>query len=251
MQQKELNLIISKFRNFSLPRKLGLILIENYVLSTLVEIDDGSNSNSISRHPTTADSEKVVELKRLVETKTLHYLKSLDSTLPKFPELSFKDNKSPPNPTGSIMCLQGVNEGRSYKSDTNYPTYSNHVQVIDSMSQLNQAYKSIEVKAMIAIKHLEFATDLGFNRVVVEGDISIVMNGLKTSLSSYGLLISNAHVFENLFSLSYSYVKREDNKIAHYLAKLIVNYPNNVIWMKDVSLSVFSFVQANLTTILK
>ena len=184
---------------------MGLILIENYVLSTLVEIDDGSNSNSISRHPTTADSEKVVELKRLVETKrlletkTLHYHKSLDSTLPKFPELSFKDNKSPPNPTGSIMCLQGVNEGRSYKSDTNYPTYSNHVQVIDSMSQLNQAYKSIEVKAMIAIKHLEFATDLGFNRVVVEGDISIVMNGLKTSLSSYGLLISNAHVFENLF----------------------------------------------------
>ena len=49
--------------------------------------------------------------------------------------------------------------------------------------------------------------------------------------------------------LSYSYIKREDNKIAHYLAKLIVNYPNNVIWIKDVSLSVFSFVQTNLTTI--
>ena len=181
------------------------------------------------------DLEKVDELKRLVETErlleteTLHYHKSLDSTLPKIPELSFKDNKSPPNP-GSIMCLRGVNEGRSYRSDTNYPTYFDHVQVINSMSQLNQAYKSIEVKAMIAIKHLEFAIDLGFNRVVVESDISIVMNGLKTSLSSYGLLISDAHVFENLFSkLSYSYVKREDYKVTHYLAKLIINYPDNVI----------------------
>ena len=130
---------------------MGLILIENYVLSTLAEIDDGINSSSISRHPTTANLEKVAELKRLVETKrlleaeTLHYHKSLDSTLPKIPGLSFKDNKSPPNPTGSIMCLQGVNEGSTYGANTNYPTYSNHVQVIDSMSQLNQAYKSIEV----------------------------------------------------------------------------------------------------------
>ena len=60
-------------------------------------------------------------------------------------------------------------------------------QVIDSMSQqLNQAYKSIEVEAMTAIRRLEFAGELGFDRVAVEGDLSIVMNCLKTSLSSYG-----------------------------------------------------------------
>ena len=83
-------------------------------------------------------------------------------------------------------------KGRSYESNASYPTYSDHVQVIDSMSQqLNQAYKSIEVEAMTAIRHLEFVAELGFDRVVVEGDLSIVMNGLKTSLSSYGLLISD------------------------------------------------------------
>ena len=71
-------------------------------------------------------------------------------------------------------------------------------------------------------------------------------------LSSYGWLISDACVFENLFSeLSYSHVKRDDNKVAHYLVKLVVNYPDNVIWMEDVSLSVFLFVQANLATILE
>ena len=44
-----------KILNFSLPKKLGLILIENYILSTLVEIDDDINFGSISRHPITAD----------------------------------------------------------------------------------------------------------------------------------------------------------------------------------------------------
>ena len=120
----------------------------------------------------------------------------MDSTLPKIPGLSFKDNKSPPNPIGSVMCLWGDNEGRSYGYDTNYPTYSYHMQVIDSMSQqLNQAYKFIEVEAMTAIRRLEFTGELGFDRVAVEGDLSIVMNCLKTSLSSYGLFISDACVF--------------------------------------------------------
>ena len=105
---------------------------------------------------------------------------------------------------------------------------------------------------MTAIRHLEFVAELGFDRVVVEGDLSTVMNGLKMSLSFYGLLISDVWIFENLFSkLSYSHVKREDNKVTHYLAKLVVNYPDNVIWMEDVPPLVFSFVQADLATVLE
>ena len=38
-----------KIPDFSLPKKWGLILIENDVLSTLAETDDGINSGSISR----------------------------------------------------------------------------------------------------------------------------------------------------------------------------------------------------------
>ena len=133
---------------------------------------------------------------------------------------------------------------------------NNNGQVIDSLSQqLNQAYKSIEVEVMAAIRVLEFAAELGLDGVVVEDDSSIVMNGLKTkepSLSSYGLLISNACVFHNLFSeLSNSHVKSEGNQIAHYLAKLVVNYLDNVIWMEDVPPLVFSFVRTNLATVLE
>ena len=91
--------------------------------------------------------------------------------------------------------------------------------------------------------------------MVVEGDSSIMMNGLKTKepdLSSYGWLILDACVSENFFSeLSYSHVKKEGNKVAHYLVKLVVNYPDNVIWMEDVPLLVFPFVQADLATVLE
>ena len=80
--------------------------------------------------------EKVAKLKRLakiarlLETESLYYHKSsiLDTTLPKISGLSFKDNKSPSKLVGSVMCLQGDNKGRSYRSDNNYPTYSDHVQ---------------------------------------------------------------------------------------------------------------------------
>ena len=89
--------------------------------------------------------------------------------------------------------------------------------------------------------------------MVVEGDSSIVMNGLKTkepSLSSYGLLILDACISENLFSKSsYSHVKDEGNKVAHYLVKLVVNYADNVLWVVDVSPSIFSFVQVDLATV--
>ena len=72
-------------------------------------------------------------------------------------------------------------------------------QVLASLAQqLNQAYKAIEIDAMATIRALEFAIKLGLDRVVVEGDSSIIMIDLRTkesSLTSYGLLISDSCVF--------------------------------------------------------
>ena len=133
---KRINSHNIKIPDFSLPKKLGLILIENDVLSTLAKSNDGINSGSISRHPTMTDLKKVAEPKRLVETSRLleietfyyHTSSILDSTLPKIPGLSFRDNKSPSKLADSVTCLRGDNKGRSYRSDNNYPTYSDHVQ---------------------------------------------------------------------------------------------------------------------------
>ena len=81
--------------------------------------------------------------------------------------------------------------------------WNSNGQVIALLSQqLNQAYKPIEVEVMAAIRGLEFTAKLGWDKVVIEGDSSIVINGLKTKepdLSSYGWLISYACVSENFF----------------------------------------------------
>jgi len=53
-----------------------------------------------------------------------------------------------------------------------------------------------------------------------------------------GFLVQDACVFARNFSeLSYSHTKREGNKVAHNLAKLVVIFPNCVVWMVDVRFS--------------
>ena len=53
--------------------------------------------------------------------------------------------------------------------------------VIVSLAQrLKQAYKAVEIEAMAAIRALEFAEEIGLDRVVVEGDSKIVTQALKT-----------------------------------------------------------------------
>ena len=121
-----------KILDFSLPNKTELILIENEALSMLTESNEGISSSLILA----PDLEKMVEPKKMVETarslekETPYYHKSSlwDSALTKIQGLSFKVNKFPSNPAGSITCLRGDNEGRRYGSDTNYPIYSDHMQ---------------------------------------------------------------------------------------------------------------------------
>lgn len=60
-------------------------------------------------------------------------------------------------------------------------------------------------------------------------------------------------MFFRTFFLNYltlAYVKREGNKVSHYLAELVVNYLDNVIWIEDVPSSVFASVQVDLAIVL-
>ena len=67
-------------------------------------------------------------------------------------------------------------------------------------------------------------------------------------LPSYGLFIDYARVLERNFTeLSYSHIKREDNKhkVAHCFARLVLNLSD--IWMEDTPPLAFLFVQVDLT----
>ena len=62
---------------------------------------------------------------------------------------------------------------------------------------------------------------------------------------------SDASLFSSSFSkLSHSHTKRDDNKVARILARLVVNYLKCTVWMKDVSYRVLNFVQASITVLI-
>ena len=53
--------------------------------------------------------------------------------------------------------------------------------IVSLAQRLKQAYKAVEIEAaMAAICALEFAAEIGLDRVVVEGDSKIVTQALKT-----------------------------------------------------------------------
>ena len=97
--------------------------------------------------------------------------------------------------------------------------------VVASLAQrFRQAYKPVEIEAMAAIRAIEFAREIGVDRIMDEGDSSIVTKALSTknlALALYGLLIEDTRVLEgNFLELSYSHTKREGNEVAHCLARL-------------------------------
>ena len=109
--------------------------------------------------------------------------------------------------------------------------------VIASLSQqMPHAYQAVEI-----------------DKAIVEGNSELVVKALikeDTDLACYGLLILNACNYASSFSkLSYSRFKRENNKVAHSLIRLAINFSNYVVWMKDVPPQVYSVIQADLVIV--
>ena len=74
----------------------------------------------------------------------------------------------------------------------------------------------------------------------------VVTQALKTKdvgLAAYGLLIRDAcTLVGNFLEVSYSHTKREGNKVAHCLVKLVANLAECVIWMEEVPPSIYHLV---------
>lgn len=96
------------------------------------------------------------------------------------------------------------------------------VVIRDCHGQLGQAYQLLDVEALAACRALEFGSELGIHREIVEGDSEVVvkaLGNLDNGFHSYGLLINDAALFSGLVSeLLYSYTRRDGNKVAHSLA---------------------------------
>ena len=111
--------------------------------------------------------------------------------------------------------------------------------VLASMSkQLPQLYSALEVEAMVASTALSFATQLGFQRAILESDsltLAMTLQNNSTFLSPEGLLMEDIKFHASSFiQLCYSHVKREGNNVAYKLARHALCISEFSVWMEDI-----------------
>ena len=102
----------------------------------------------------------------------------------------------PPPSTCFKINFNGATFVAKNKSSIGVVIRDSQGMVIAFLSQLiPQEFQAVEIEALVALRALEFALELGPASVVLEGDSKVDMDALADeaiSLSSYGLLIANA-----------------------------------------------------------
>ena len=84
-------------------------------------------------------------------------------------------------------------------------------------------------------------------------NIDYIINSLKAggnTIASVEPLIQDAILFSNSYSeLLYSHCRREDNRLAHSLARYSINVSNYVVWTEEVPNHLLSVVQQDLANL--
>ena len=118
----------------------------------------------------------------------------------------------------------------------------------------------IEFETLAILKTLQFDADLSLEDVTPKGVSEIVMNALNAdsqSLESFCLHSRDVKCFASLFhcirisqvyreGLLYSHFKRNDNEVAHSLAKNALCIPDFQVWMEDVPSHIGSNLQLDV-----
>ena len=119
--------------------------------------------------------------------------------------------------------------------------------------KLHQAYSPGLIEAIVVYSGIILASDIGFHKVVVEGDSKVVMMVLQQGreiLKPNGLLIEDIRLSSTIFTqLHYSHTKREGDKVAYSLARYALHVFDVVVWIEDVPPQVVSILQADLANI--
>ena len=95
-----------------------------------------------------------------------------------------------------------------------------------------------EMEVMACQKAVQFAKDLGLQKVVIEGDSLVVINALSQGLgclSSYGNVIDDILVLADDFQwCEFHHVKRICNVVADMLAKKAKDLLGVRVWLDDL-----------------
>ena len=85
---------------------------------------------------------------------------------------------------------------------------------------------------------MEFALELGFDTVTLEGDSEVLVKTLKdggNTFAHYGNLTANILFLTSHFSkVQFSFVRRQCNRLAHSLARRASIIQQMSVWMEEV-----------------
>ena len=108
----------------------------------------------------------------------------------------------------------------------------------------------IEVEALAARRAMEFALELGFDNVTLEGDSEVLVKTLKNggnTLVHYGNMIAGILFLTSHFSkVQFSFVRRQCSRLAQSLAKRASIIQQMSICMGEVPLELMPVFLANL-----
>ena len=97
-----------------------------------------------------------------------------------------------------------------------------------------------EAELLACRRAIEFATDAGFTRLVIEEDDSSVMQAISSDVVNYSFLGNVVDDIRHLiFGLQWattSKIRRGGNKVAHVLAQHARNLDYDLFWLEDSSL---------------
>ena len=107
-------------------------------------------------------------------------------------------------------------------------------------------YQLVEVETIAACRAVEFGSEIGVDYAIVEGDSEVIVKALRNKnnvLISFAPLINDVSLFSSLFSeLSYSHIRRDGNKVAHNLTRLVLTTQNYTVWKEDVPSYILPFI---------
>ncbi|XP_030924555.1 uncharacterized protein LOC115951512 [Quercus lobata] len=111
----------------------------------------------------------------------------------------------------------------------------------------------IEVETLAARRALEFALELGFERIILEGDSESLDNALKMecrNFTMYGHLVQDIiFLSTHLSEFKISLVRRQGNNLAHSLARKSQFLSHMSVWMEDVPPDLLSVLEADFTSL--
>ena len=100
---------------------------------------------------------------------------------------------------------------------------------------------------------MQFAMEIGILDVEFEGDSLTICNALRCqdqSLASYDAIIDDVLFFARaLQRCSFSHVKWEGNRVAHMLARRVIELQDDfLVWLEDVPSYLESVIQSEFSS---